>query len=86
MNMTKMINIDIETSGIEQTEANEWVSEIANVYADVVISDVHVSGNRISCKIGLSGMDDTQPEDIKMKIEEYLAMNEAFSAKKISCH
>ncbi|MFM8658845.1 MAG: hypothetical protein ACKOCQ_02770 [Candidatus Nitrosotenuis sp.] len=84
--MTKMINVDIETSGIEQTEANEWVSEIANVYADVEISDVHVSGSKISCKMGLSGMDDTQPEDIKMKIEEYLTMNEAFSAKKISCH
>jgi hypothetical protein len=86
MNMTKMINVDIETSGIDQSEANEWVNEIANVYADVEVSDVRVSGNKISCKIGLSGMDDTQPDDIKMKIEEYLTMNEAFSAKKISCH
>lgn len=86
MNMTKMINVDIETSEIDQNEANEWVHEIANVYADVEVSDVQVSGNKISCKIGLSGMDDTKPDDIKMKIEEYLTMNEAFSAKKISCH
>jgi len=86
MNMTKMINVDIETPEIDPTEANEWINELANVYADVEISDVHVSGNKITCKIGISGMDDTQPEDIKMKIEEYLTINEAFSAKKISCH
>jgi hypothetical protein len=59
---------------------------MANVYADVEITDVKVSGNKISCKAGLSGMDDTQPDDIKMKVEEYLIMNEAFVAKKISCH
>jgi DNA polymerase III epsilon subunit-like protein len=84
--MTKMISVDIETTGIDQSEANEWLNEITNVYADVEISDVKVSGNKISCKMGLSGMDDTQPDDIKMKIEEYLTMNEALSAKKITCH
>ena len=31
-------------------------------------------------------MDDTTPEDVKMKIEEYLTMNEAFEARNISCH
>jgi DNA polymerase III epsilon subunit-like protein len=84
--MTKMISVDIETTGIDQSEANEWLNEITNVYADVEISDVKVSGNKISCKMGLSGMDDTQPDDIKMKIEEYLTTNEALSAKKITCH
>jgi hypothetical protein len=29
-------------------------------------------------------MDDTEPDDIKMKIEEYLTMNEAFQAKDVS--
>jgi hypothetical protein len=29
-------------------------------------------------------MDDTDPDDIKMKIEEYVSMNEAFQAKSIS--
>jgi hypothetical protein len=52
----------------------------------VEITDVKISGNKITCKAGLSGMEDTQPDDIKMKIEEYLTMNEAFNAKKISCH
>ena len=36
-------------------------------------------------KAGLSGMDDTTPDDIKQKIDEYLTMNEAFSVQNISC-
>jgi hypothetical protein len=84
--MTKFINVDIETSGINTEEAIEWTNEMANVYADIEVSDVRVSGNKISCKVGLSGMDDTQPDDVKMKVEEYLTMNEAFSVKKISCY
>jgi hypothetical protein len=48
------------------------------------ISDVNVSGNKISFKAGFSGMDDTEPDDIKMKIEEYLTMNESFHAKSIN--
>jgi hypothetical protein len=45
---------------------------------------VNVSGNKISFKAGFSGMDDTEPEDIRMKIEEYLTMNEAFEVKNLS--
>jgi hypothetical protein len=48
------------------------------------IEDVNVSGNKISFKAGYSGMDDTEPDDIKMKIDEYLTMNEAFEAKSVS--
>jgi hypothetical protein len=48
------------------------------------ITDVNVSGNKISFKAGFSGMDDTEPDDVKMKIEEYLTMNETFQAKNIS--
>jgi hypothetical protein len=82
--MTKMLNVNIETSGIDATEAKEWVNELANVYADMQISDVNVSGNKISFKAGFSGMDDTEPDDIKMKLEEYLTMNETFHAKSIN--
>jgi hypothetical protein len=84
--MTKTFSLEIETSGINSTDATEWANEIANVYADVEISDVKTSENKISCKIGLAGMDDTTHDDIKMKVEEYLTMNEAFNATKISCH
>lgn len=79
-----MLNVEIETSGVDANEAKEWVNELANVYADLQIEDVNVSGNKISFKAGFQGMDDTDPEDIKTKIEEYLTMNEAFQANKIN--
>ena len=65
-------------------EAQEWVNELVNVYADMEVEDVNVSGNKISFKAGSSGMDDTEPEDIKSKLQEYLTMNEAFEAKSIN--
>jgi hypothetical protein len=74
----------MDTSGVDSNEAQEWVNELANVYADMEISDVNVSGNKITFKAGYSGMDDTEPDDIKMKIEEYLTMNEAFQVKDLS--
>ena len=82
--MTKMLSVNIDTSGVDAVEAKEWVNELANVYADMQVSDVNVSGNKISFKAGFSGMDDTEPEDIKMKLEEYLTMNETFKAKSIN--
>ena len=82
--MTKMLSVNIDTSGVDPNEAKEWVNELANVYADMQISDVNVSGNKISFKAGFSGMEDTEPDDIKMKIEEYLTMNESFQAKSIN--
>jgi hypothetical protein len=82
--MTKMLSVNIDTSGVDQAEAQEWVNELANVYADMQISDVNVSGNKISFKAGFSGMEDTEPDDVKMKIDEYLTMNEAFQAKNIN--
>ena len=82
--MTKMLNVNIDTNGIDQQEAQDWVTELANVYADMEIDDIKVSGNNISFKAGLSGMEDTEPDDVKMKIEEYLSMNEAFEVKNIS--
>jgi hypothetical protein len=82
--MTKMLNVNIDTSGVDANEAKEWANELANIYADMQIDDVNVSGNKVSFKAGLQGMDDTEPDDIKTKIEEYLTMNEAFEAKSIS--
>jgi hypothetical protein len=82
--MTKMLNVNIDTSGVDQKEAEEWVNELANVYADMEIEGVSVSGNKITFKAGFQGMDDTEPDDVKMKIEEYLTMNEAFQASNVS--
>jgi hypothetical protein len=78
-----MLNVNIDTSGVDANEAKEWVNELANVYADMQVDDINVSGSKVSFKAGLQGMDDTPAEDIKTKIEEYLTMNEAFQAKSI---
>ena len=80
-----MINVSINAGSIDPKEGEEWAHEIVNVYADMEIADVQVTGNSISFKAGLSGMDDTTPDDIKQKIDEYLTMNEAFSVQNILC-
>jgi hypothetical protein len=82
--MTKMFNVNIDTEGVNQSEAQEWANELANVYADMEVSDVNVSGNKISFKSGYSGMDDTEADDVRMKIDEYLTMNDLFKVKNIS--
>jgi len=82
--MTKMFNVNIETDGFDQNEAKGWVNEMANVYADMEVSDVSISGKKISFKTGFSGMDDTTADDIRMKLDEYLTMNDAFKVTNIS--
>jgi hypothetical protein len=82
--MTKMLNVTIDTNGVNQEEASAWAQELANVYADMEIDNIKVAGNKISFSAGFSGMDDTQPEDIKMRLDEYLTMNEAFQSKSVN--
>ena len=79
-----MCKVSIEANGINQEEGKAWVDELANIYADMEIENVSVSGNKITFDAGFSGMDDTQPDDIKMRLDEYLTMNEAFKTKSIS--
>ena len=78
-----MCKVAIEANGINQDEGKAWVDELANIYADMEIENVSVSGNKITFDAGFSGMDDTQPDDIKMRLDEYLTMNEAFQTKSI---
>ena len=84
--MTKMINVNISVGNIDPKEGEDWANEIVNVYADMEVSNISTTSNSISFQAGLSGMDDTTPEDIKQKIDEYLTMNEAFSVQNISCN
>jgi hypothetical protein len=79
-----MCKVAIETNGLNQDEGKAWVDELANIYADMEIENVNVSGNKISFDAGFSGMDDTQPDDIKMRLDEYLTMNEAFKTNSIN--
>ena len=83
--MTTMIQVNLDTANVDKEQAEEWVNEITNVYADMEVSDVNVSGNKISFKAGLSGMDDTTSGDIELKINEYQTMTEVFEIKNISC-
>ena len=39
--MTTMIQVNLETENVDNAEA--WVNEIANVYADMEISDISIS-------------------------------------------
>ena len=78
-----MCKVSIDTNGVNQDEGKAWVDELGNIYADMEIDNVSVSGNKISFNAGFSGMDDTQPDDIKMRLDEYLTMNEAFQTKSI---
>lgn len=79
-----MCKVAIEANGLNQEEGKAWVDELANIYADMEIENVSVSGNKITFDAGFSGMDDTQPDDIKMRLDEYLTMNEAFQTKSIN--
>jgi len=79
-----MCKVSIDTNGVNQDEGKAWVDELGNIYADMEIDNVSVSGNKISFSAGFSGMDDTQPDDIKMRLDEYLTMNEAFQTKSIN--
>ena len=79
-----MCKVAIETNGLNQDEGKAWVDELSNIYADMEIENVSVSGSKISFDAGFSGMDDTQPDDIKMRLDEYLTMNEAFQTKSIN--
>jgi hypothetical protein len=79
-----MFNVNIDSEGFDANEAQEWVNEMGNVYADMEVSDVNISGNKISFKAGFSGMDDTTEDDIRMKLDEYMTMHELFQAKNIS--
>lgn len=79
-----MFNVNIDAEGFDPNEAQEWVNEMGNVYADMEVSDVNISGNKITFKAGFSGMDDTTEDDIRMKLDEYMTMHELFQAKNIS--
>ena len=83
---TKMIVVNLKVSNVDPQEGEAWVNEIVNVYADMEVSEINASNNSISFKAGFSGMDDTTPADIELKINEYITMNEAFPVQDISCN
>lgn len=80
----KFHHVTIDTSGINTEEAIQWAKQLQDVYSDMEIDNVSVSGNQISFDAGFSNIDDADADDIKMRIDEYLTMNEAFVTKSIN--
>ena len=74
--MTKMMKVEIDVDNVNGDQAKYWVDEIANQYADLVIDNVNISGNKVAFSIGSPSMDDLTAADIKFRLEEYLTMNE----------
>jgi len=74
--MTKMHRVELDVENVNTEGAKYWVEEIANQYADLVVENVDISGNKVSFNIGSPSMDDLTVEDIKFRLNEYLTMNE----------
>lgn len=74
--MTKMMRVELDVENVNTDQAKYWVDEIANQYADLVVDNVNISGNKVTFSIGSPSMDDLSADDIKFRIEEYLTMNE----------
>jgi hypothetical protein len=74
--MTKMHRVELDVENVKTDQAQYWVDEIANQYADLVVENVNISGNKVAFSIGSPSMDDLSASDIKFRLEEYLTMNE----------
>lgn len=74
--MTKMMKVELDVENMNQDQAKYWVNEIANQYADLVVDNVNISGNKVAFDIGSPSMDDLTADDIKFRLEEYMTMNE----------
>jgi len=74
--MTKMHKVELEVENVKNDQAQYWVDELANQYADLIVDSVSISGNKVSFNVGSPSMDDITADDIKFRITEYLTMNE----------
>ena len=83
---TKMISVVLQVENIDPQVGEDWANEIVNVYADMEVSGIQATNTSISFQAGLSGMNDTTPDDIELKINEYITMNEAFIVQSITCN
>jgi DNA phosphorothioation-dependent restriction protein DptG len=71
----KPIKVEMKVSNVNNEQVSYWINEIANQYADLVVSNVSTGSDKISFDIGSPSMSDLTAEDIKFRMEEYLTMN-----------
>ena len=83
----KPLKVEMKVSNMNQGEVHYWINEIANQYADLVVSNVNTGSDKISFDIGSPSMEDLKAEDIRFRIEEYLTMNiPPFQLKELKVH
>jgi DNA phosphorothioation-dependent restriction protein DptG len=83
----KPIKVEMKVSNVNKDQVHYWINEIANQYADLVVTNVNSGNDKISFDIGSPSMSDLTAEDIKFRIEEYLTMNvPPFELKELKVH
>ena len=68
----KPVKVEMKVANVNNNQVHYWVNEIANQYADLVITNVNTGNDKISFDIGSPSMEDLTAQDIKFRIEEYL--------------
>ena len=71
----KPVKVEMKVANVNNNQVHYWVNEIANQYADLVITNVNTGNDKISFDIGSPSMEDLTAQDIKFRMEEYLTMN-----------
>jgi len=71
----KSRKVELKVSNVKKDQVHYWVNEIANQYADLVLTNVNTGSDKISFDIGSPSMEDLTAGDIKFRIQEYLTMN-----------
>ncbi len=67
--------VEWEVADVKTDDAEYYVNEITNQYADLVICNAKIGANKISFEIGSPSMDDITAEDIAQRLKEFLEMN-----------
>ena len=69
------LKVEWNVADVKTDEAEYYVNEITNQYADLVIRNANIGANKISFEIGSPSMDDITTEDIAQRLKEFLEMN-----------
>ncbi len=81
----KSLKVELDVSNVNTDQTKNFVNELANQYADLVVSNVNVESNKVTFDVGSPSMDDLTANDIKFRITEFLSMNvPPFSLKSVN--
>ncbi len=82
----KAVKVELDVSNVSNIDqARAYIEEIAHQYADLTVTNINVTSNKITFDVGSPGMEDLSPSDIKFRIEEFINMNVApFNIRKLN--